>query len=117
MDEIWGPTGLNRNFIRIKVEVDTTSPLLAGFWYKIINGDIERAEVKYERLLEYYFGCDKIGHIEIACKIEIAMSETGEGGPMYGPWIRAERPRKLGQQCWMIGKRQRDCREDQKKKS
>lgn len=30
------------------------------------------------------------------------MSDSGEKGPMYGPWIRVDRPRKRGQRCRII---------------
>lgn len=64
MDEFPGPMRINRYYVRIKVKVDTTKPLLSGFWCTRRNGDIEMVEIKYDRLLEYCFSCEKIDHIE-----------------------------------------------------
>lgn len=38
------------------------------------------------------------------CRSPIVKAETEEGGPMYGPWTRVDRPRKRSQGCRMIGK-------------
>lgn len=102
VDDILGPMGLDHNYVRIKVEVNTTKPLLVGFWYTRRNGSFGRAKVKYERLLEFCFGCGKIRHIERVCKAKIVMSDSGEGKLMYGPWTRADIPRKREQKCRII---------------
>lgn len=83
--------------MRIKVKVDTTKPLLVGFWYTRRNESMGRLDVTYERFPEFCFGCGKIGHIKRVCKMEIVMSDLEEGGPMYGPWTMVEIPRKRGQ--------------------
>lgn len=81
------------------------------------NGGVGRDDIKYERLPEFCFGCGKVGHIERAWKVEVVMSETEEGRPMYGPWVRAERPRRRGQICRVIGKKQNGKDDGSKKKS
>lgn len=67
VDEILRPMGLDRDYVRIKVEVDTIKPLLDGFWYTRKNEDIGRDNVRYERLSDFCFGCRKIGNIERVC--------------------------------------------------
>lgn len=67
VDDILGSMGLNRDYVRIKVEVDTTKPLIGGFWYTRSNESIGCAEIKYERLPHFCFGCGNIGHIERVC--------------------------------------------------
>lgn len=104
VDDIMGPMGLDRDFLRVKVEVNTQKPILAGIWYTRTNGERGRAEIRYERLSDFCFGCERIGHGDRGCKIEIVMGDTEEEGPMYGSWIRVERPRKKGQSCRIIGK-------------
>lgn len=84
MDEILGPMGLDKDYVRIKMEVDATKPLLAGLWYTRRNRSIRKAEIKFERLVEFCFGCGKVGYIERVCKYEMVMSESEEGEPMYG---------------------------------
>lgn len=64
MDEILELMGLYRDYVRIKVEIDTTKPRLEGVWYTRRNSSIGRVEVKYERLSNFCLGCGKIGHIE-----------------------------------------------------
>lgn len=103
IDEIIGPMGIDRNYIRVKVDVDTNCPLLAGIWYTRSNGEKGRADIKYERLPDFCFGCGRIGHSERMCKSEISVANSRDGGPMYEPWIRVDRPRKRGQSCRMIG--------------
>lgn len=103
IDEIIGPMGIDRDYLRIKVDVDTTCPLLAGIWYTRKNGKKGRASIRYERLPDFCFGCGRIGHSDRVCRSEIATAETIDGGPMYGPWTRVDRPRKRGQKCRMIG--------------
>lgn len=68
VDEIIGPMGLDRDFLRVKVEVNTQNPLLADIWYTRTNGERGRAEIRYERLPDFCFGCGKIGHDERNCK-------------------------------------------------
>lgn len=106
VDEIMGPMGLDRDFVRIKVEVDILKPLQAGFWYRQRNGEVGRATIKYERLSEFYFGCGKLGHVERMCNSEITVSDEEDGGPMYGPWIRADRHRKRREQYRYVGTKQ-----------
>lgn len=38
IDSILGPQGLDRDYVRIKVEIDATKALLAGFSYTRRNG-------------------------------------------------------------------------------
>lgn len=73
VDDILGPMGVDRDYIIIKVDVDTKKPLLARFWYTRRNRRAVWAKVKYERLPEFCFRCEKLGHIEIDCKKEIVM--------------------------------------------
>lgn len=103
IDDILGPMGLDRDYLRVKVEIDTTRPLLAGINYTRTNGTIGRAEVKYERLPDFCFGCGLIGHNERICRVPLVMNDNGDDGPMYGPWIKGERPKKRGQNCKIIG--------------
>lgn len=79
VDEILGPMGLDRDYLRVKVEVDTNCPLLAEIWYTRKNGEKGRDEIMYERLPDLCFGCGKIGNSERVCKSEIVLAETREG--------------------------------------
>lgn len=43
IDQIWGPQCLDRDYLRIKVEIEATKSLLAGFWYTGRNSEIGEA--------------------------------------------------------------------------
>lgn len=96
MDDILGPMGLDRDYLRVKVDVNTNYPILTGIWYTQSNGEKGRAEIRYERLPKFCFGCGKIGHSERGCSSEIAIAETEEGGPMYGIWTMVDRSKRRG---------------------
>lgn len=38
--DILGPMGIDRDYLRIKVEIDTMKQLLASFWYTRRNGSV-----------------------------------------------------------------------------
>lgn len=42
--DILGPMGIDRDYLRIKVEIDTMKQLLASFWYTRRNGSVGRVE-------------------------------------------------------------------------
>lgn len=85
VDDIIGPMVLDRDYLRVKVEIDTNRPLLAGIWYTRTNGERGRAEVRYERLPDFCFGYGMLRHSERVCRTETVMTDTGEEGSMYEP--------------------------------
>lgn len=76
-----------------------------------------RTKIKYERMLEFCFVCGKLGHVERMCNSEITVSEEEDGGPMYGPWIRADRPRRRREQCRYVGTKQEGSNGEIKQRS
>ncbi|KAF5958422.1 hypothetical protein HYC85_005647 [Camellia sinensis] len=90
---------LQRNFLRIRVEIDITKPLLQGF----ILHCREKGEApggagltvlyKYEKLSEFCYDCGRIGHDRNACKF-VSLDEGINSG--YGPHIRTTAARSLG---------------------
>lgn len=56
VDESIGPMGLDRDYMRVKVEVNSNYPLLARIWYTRMNGEMGRVEIRYGRLPDFYFG-------------------------------------------------------------
>lgn len=117
VDDILGLMGLDRDFVRIKVEVDIWKPLQAGFWYRRRNREMVWAKSKYERFPEYCFGCGKLGHVERLYNSEITVSEEENGGPMYGRWIRADSHRRRREQCRYVGTKQWDSIGENKRRS
>ncbi|KAH7862130.1 hypothetical protein Vadar_000432 [Vaccinium darrowii] len=83
---------LSRSFMRIKVLVDTTKPLLRGFFYKRPSGGAANSShsvwirFKYERLSDFCFLCGRLGHEKSSCKFPPAVIT---GGDSYGHELQA----------------------------
>ena len=82
------------NFLRIKVEIKSTAPFFKGFWPdKAPLADLW-VQMKYERLLDFCYGCGRLEHMKRDCKWG---KERQEGVVTrdkffkgYGPWLIAE---------------------------
>ncbi|KAL5820960.1 hypothetical protein ACOSQ3_022842 [Xanthoceras sorbifolium] len=67
-------------FLRVKVQVDISKPFLRGLKVKLEEFDmLVVAIIKYERLLEFCFGCGHLGHSLRDCENEAARDEALEG--------------------------------------
>lgn len=84
----------NRGFVRMKTEVNINNPLLAGFQWTNARGEEKWVSIKYERLLDFCYGCGKLGHTSQGCESETVLFEVNPSVPMYGPWLSGTRPRK-----------------------
>lgn len=84
-----------RGYMRMKLEIDVTEPVYPGFWWTNYRGVEKWAQIKYERMSDFCFGCDRLGHTAQNCNLEIVPSEVNGRLPMYGPWISCPRQRKL----------------------
>ncbi|KAL8548303.1 hypothetical protein ACS0TY_007578 [Phlomoides rotata] len=76
------------SYVRIRVEVDTVSPLKC--WKKIAqkNGEPFVVNFKYEKLNTFCFVCGLLGHPENFCEIRYASSEI-EPKHEWGPFLKA----------------------------
>ncbi|KAL6294160.1 hypothetical protein ACE6H2_002302 [Prunus campanulata] len=52
-----------RGFLRLRVEIDTTQPLPAGFWLPRSDGSETWAELQYERLSDFCYNCGNLGTV------------------------------------------------------
>lgn len=78
-DENWGSS------LRIKIQVDITSPLKRGVFLKSVRAGNEKwITMTYEKLPDFCYGCGGLGHIIKECE-EDTGSDT-EDIP-YGPWM------------------------------
>ncbi|OMO75565.1 Endonuclease/exonuclease/phosphatase [Corchorus olitorius] len=84
-DEVeWGGI-IWRSFLRARVEIDTSRPLLPGFWVPRPGKDRLRVRLKYERLGDFCYACGKVGHTQKNCEANV-----DHGGlKRFGPWMRA----------------------------
>lgn len=77
--------GIIRGFLRVRVDLNISDPLVKGTWVQSKGGSRIWAEFKYERLPSLCFKCGRIDHVEKACKYE--NDEVGNRG--YGSWLKA----------------------------
>ncbi|KAL7248092.1 hypothetical protein ACSBR2_002906 [Camellia fascicularis] len=89
---------LARSFLRIRVEVNTSLPLLRGFLLKRQKPDsIGKTdlwvEFKYERLSDFCYDCGRIGHDNKSCKFVTREVRKLSG---YGPELRTGVASNLG---------------------
>lgn len=86
---------LSNNYLYLKVVVDTEKPLMVGFWWQNSQGDETWTNIKYERLSDFCYRYERLGHTTQSCKEDVKISEIKEGHPMYGPWLIGTRPNKI----------------------
>ncbi|KAL7191478.1 hypothetical protein ACSBR2_023538 [Camellia fascicularis] len=90
---------LQRNLLRIRVEVDVTKPLLQGFiFHRKEEGEVPggagiKVFYKYEKLSEFCYDCGRIGHDRNSCKFVNREDGLNSG---YGPNMRTSVARSLG---------------------
>ncbi|KAM0913236.1 hypothetical protein ACQ4PT_012296 [Festuca glaucescens] len=90
-------------YLRIKVKLDITKPLMRGMMMQF--GEEGRARwcpFEYEFLPEYCYTCGILGHEARGCEIRLKRGEKQQ----YGPWLRAFIPRKAAsgdRQTWSGG--------------
>ena len=84
----WGP------FLRIRVDVDITKPLMRGKMIQIEGMEKGWVQFKYERLPIYYYRCGILGHQERECqKTKKGCFTVNEDDLQFGPWLRVMGPK------------------------
>ncbi|KAL7183965.1 hypothetical protein ACSBR2_026189 [Camellia fascicularis] len=77
---------LYRNFLRIRVEIDTQQPLPQGLWLqRSKRGSDSWLNFKYEKLSDYCYDCGRLGHESNACKF-VSKEQGASSG--CGPHLR-----------------------------
>ncbi|XP_050220766.1 uncharacterized protein LOC126671095 [Mercurialis annua] len=84
-------------FLRIRIELDNSSPLLAGFHNTTDATKREWIRFRFEKLPDICFFCGKMGHTRSFCETRITEEEAGifyAGKYRYGLFMRANPPRR-----------------------
>lgn len=76
----------------MKIEIDTSLPLKAGFRWVNEQGQDKWDNIKYERLSDYCYDCGRLGHTYQTCVEDVVMSDIKHGFPLYGSWLLGVRP-------------------------
>lgn len=99
---------LLRSFMRVRVQLDITQPLVTGCW--VPRKDLPKVWIvfKYEKLMDVCFKCGVIGHEQKYCKKERAMSAFSTDVPKYGPALGVSLAKSLAevvmeQKSWKKG--------------
>lgn len=79
--------GLFRDFLRARVLVDITKPLVCGIWIPRPNMEKVWIECRYEKLQVFCFKCGVVGHDFRGCRMKRAMRIDDPGKPRYGAWF------------------------------
>ncbi|XP_060673331.1 uncharacterized protein LOC132803803 [Ziziphus jujuba] len=79
---------IGMKYMRLQVEVDTSKPLLKGFFQKVGNGG-SWIKFAYERLAEFCYNCGKLEHGKGICTEPPSAEQSSEENS-YGPWMRAK---------------------------
>uniref|UniRef100_A0A803QE37 Zinc knuckle CX2CX4HX4C domain-containing protein n=1 Tax=Cannabis sativa TaxID=3483 RepID=A0A803QE37_CANSA len=80
---------LRSNYMRFRVSLDLTKPLLAGVGLDDAGGEKVWSYFKYERLPLFCYKCGVIGYSDDLCSARKRMMSLDDGRsvPLFGPWL------------------------------
>lgn len=96
VEEVYPPKGDGPPaYIRVKVQIDITEPLMRGTYLRLRNGTRQWIAFTYERMPMYCYLCGVVRHHEKKCMIHFSEGfvDLGKAFP-YGEWINVP-PRAL----------------------
>ena len=100
---------VEKSFLRIKVEIDEEKPLMVGFWDLRKEKGKVWAEIKYEKITDFYFRCGRIGHVVRYCEENGDLDVVGERKRRFGLWMEARLVRNIEEWKWNKGGKKERC--------
>ena len=84
----WGP------FLRIRVNIDITKPLMRGKMIQIDDLEASWVAFKYESLPIFCYRCGVLCHQDRECPhLKIGYFSSDDDGFQFGPWFRSLTPK------------------------
>ncbi|XVE62243.1 hypothetical protein DITRI_Ditri06bG0102600 [Diplodiscus trichospermus] len=69
--------------------LDTTGPSVTGFWVPGEGKERVWAEIKYEKISDFCFGCERLGHVMRNCDRLCEVREIQGRKRRHGLWLKA----------------------------
>ncbi|KAH7532826.1 hypothetical protein FEM48_Zijuj04G0063600 [Ziziphus jujuba var. spinosa] len=76
---------IGMKYMRLRVKVDVEKPIPTGFLQKFDQGGAW-VQFCYERLVEFCYNCEIIGHGQATRKLSTSGNQATNGA-LYGPWL------------------------------
>lgn len=71
--------------------IDSENPLVLGFWVSRDGNDKVWAEIKYEKIVNFCFGYDRVGHLVRSCRFLKGKWDEEVQVGRFGEWMRVVR--------------------------
>ncbi|KAM1859820.1 hypothetical protein ACFX13_012070 [Malus domestica] len=94
-----------RGFLRVRLLIDSTKPLVSGCWLRREDNRDTWVEFCYERLQDFCYRCGRLRHVNTDCTFEA----TKAGATGFGEWLKAPPVRDVeeGPKVMMTGTSER----------
>lgn len=93
VEKLDGDDGIFRNFLRIRIEVDTNNSLLINCGWTNEVGMDKWVKIKYELIVDSCYGCGMLGHAVNWCEKDVIMFPDMQEKPLNGHGCSGHRPR------------------------